>query len=244
MVRGVQSHNHAVLVHGNPTNESFRKFPRRYDLIDSSLASGSRSKVDLIDDNDGNQRICKSRGVWSNETEEASSSSSTKGRTRPSSPKSSSYRQELSRGEEDRRHRRRSEREGEIDTDERIQRRKHRHSHRQDNKETSTKVMEGSDDHTSKMDRYFDEKYDPKLDVRAEIREDENGLIEDDGWDRMLAALKEKEERRRARRERPKESKKSQRTKKEEIPPRVGIDLMDIQYTSRGKEREWDKGKG
>jgi len=89
----------------------------------------------------------------------------------------------------------------------------------------------------SKMDRYFDDKYDPMLDVRAETRTDENGLIEDDGWERMLQAVKDKEERKRARKEG-----KGHRTENQEAL-RVGADVIQTQYTSRGKLREWDKGK-
>lgn len=49
------------------------------------------------------------------------------------------------------------------------------------------------------MDRYFERDYDPMLDVRPEVREDTNGLVEDEGWDRMMRVLKEKEDRKQAR---------------------------------------------
>lgn len=53
----------------------------------------------------------------------------------------------------------------------------------------------------SKMDRYFAEGYDPMLDVSANTRTDERGLVEDDGWERMLGALNERDADRRARKE-------------------------------------------
>ena len=93
----------------------------------------------------------------------------------------------------------------------------------------------GEEETSSKMDRYFAKNYDPMLDVSAAMRENDEGLIEDDGWDRMLQVVKEKEERRQARRDK--------RAGEKGVVSRASSDLMDTRYASRGSVREWDKGK-
>lgn len=90
----------------------------------------------------------------------------------------------------------------------------------------------------SKMDRYFSKGYDPMLDVDAKVRQGASGLIEDDGWDRMLSALKEKEERKRARKDAKVDGDRGKKS-----APAVGTNLLDTSYRQRGTLREWDKGK-
>ncbi|UZJ57406.1 hypothetical protein CBS101457_006726 [Exobasidium rhododendri] len=112
-----------------------------------------------------------------------------------------------------------------------------------DHRSPSARSPVAAADTDSKMDRYFDRHYDPKLDVSAKVAQDKDGLIEDDGWDRMLQVLKEKDERKLARKEEKRRGKRSREKESGEDQAREGTGLFDTRYASRGGEREWDKGK-
>jgi len=64
------------------------------------------------------------------------------------------------------------------------------------------------------MDKYFDPAYDPALDLSLEATTDENGLVADGGWDRMLDVVREREDaKRRAKDERRREKDDKRRRK-------------------------------
>lgn len=95
------------------------------------------------------------------------------------------------------------------------------------------------------MDKYFASTYDPQLDVSSEVRTDEVGLVEDDGWSRMLEVMQERRERkeeRKAEKARRKLEKKEPRQQQDQ--PRAGSKtVMETQYARQGSTREWDLGK-
>lgn len=239
VVRGVQSHNRAVLS-ASAGAEVGQSQERGY---------GSRSDVDeggkWGESSEQGKRMSKMRG-WSDDEDQGggqeregrittSKSTSRRETTSSTSDRKSHRHRSSSRDRRDKDRHRSSRREKDRDSEDRHRRRSSQSPHRHASKsETSTAELP-----SSKMDRYFDEKYDPMLDVKAETRQDENGLIEDDGWERMLQAVKDKEERKRAR----KENKKSHQGEVQVMAPKVGADVMQTHYTSRGKLREWDKGK-
>jgi hypothetical protein len=232
VVRGVQSHNRAVLSIP-PSGEIEHRRRDEYELRWSFRRSDDAKHREGESSDQG--RMGRMRG-WSDEEDEMrrreGNSTSRRDETseRRSHRKHNSSRDSKEQSDYKARHR---DRDSEQD---RNRRKRSRSPRRHKTSDWGTSKSEELP--PSKMDRYFDEKYDPVLDVRAETREDENGLIEDDGWDRMLRALKDKEERKRAKKENRKEDKVHRDEK-----PRVGTDVMKIQYTSRGKQREWDKGK-
>lgn len=95
------------------------------------------------------------------------------------------------------------------------------------------------------MDKYFASTYDPQLDVSSEVRTDELGLVEDDGWSRMLEVMQERRERkeeRKAEKARRKLEKKEPRQQQDQ-PSAGSKTVMETQYAKQGSTREWDLGK-
>jgi hypothetical protein len=115
----------------------------------------------------------------------------------------------------------------------------------------------------SKMDKYFKSDYDPALDVDAKVNINKDNLVEDEGWERAISAIRErkrqKEERRESRkierdRKRSKidEKKRHRESKDDEHKhknpasdhqSKSPISIMETRYTPKGSMREWDKGK-
>ena len=123
------------------------------------------------------------------------------------------------------------------------------------------------------MDKYFEESYDPRLDI-APLTVPEvpsTGLINDaeyDGWDAMLALVRQRQQDREDRKalermgliSKDKEKKKGRSSKlvsgagaasvgvavsSAGAAARWGeeVSIMDIEYTKKGAVREWDLGK-
>lgn len=224
VVRGVQTHNRAVLCSSSVEAEQ---------KPINALEPNRRSRNGDRDEKKGSRM----RG-WSDDEGDRRASG-----LRLDTPSGSSdrrfHRHHASDREEQDSHRRRDNSAREKARDEVRHRRRRsqsprRHKSRREEHTTTSTTEAGP----SKMDRYFDEKYDPMLDIRAESRTDGNGLVEDDGWERLLQAVKDKEARKRAR----KEGRGHRHT--EDKGTTVAADVMQTQYTSRGEIREWDKGKG
>lgn len=113
----------------------------------------------------------------------------------------------------------------------------------------------------SKMDKYFSKDYDPLLDIGTDTIADKEGLVDDEGWERMLGVLHDRalrkeecRESRRMERERRAERKKRGRrrsgsedgqvkTDKNTERIKAGNDALDTRYIKRGSTREWDMGK-
>lgn len=243
VVRGVQGHNRAVMV--GPSSAETRERTREHD--DRVMRDGKRQ--DEVEWGRQEKRRGTLRG-WSDDEEvPRQGGEEAQVRRRPSHSPRRHARTESEEREREERHLRkegqRTRRSKDADKDKRgatTSRHKHHSSSRNLEQRDSKAVAgnthgtaAGEEETPSKMDRYFAKNYDPMLDVSAAMRENDEGLIEDDGWDRMLRVVKEKEERRQARRDK--------RAGEKGGMTRASSDLMDTRYASRGSVREWDKGK-
>lgn len=101
------------------------------------------------------------------------------------------------------------------------------------------------EERSSKMDKYFSSTYDPRIDISSEVHTDERGLVEDEGWSRMLQVMEERREKKEERRaERAKRKLQKKELSLQKKGPLASADwVMDTKYAERGSIREWDRGK-